>query len=229
MAQKRNPVLLFSLEMTARAMFRRMGCQMAHVSATDLKKGRLSAEDFKRFMDAEEEIATYPIWVEARSGLSVMDMKTRTRRYERKYGMACVMVDTFNRVVGSGGSQYEVTTNKSHAMADWAHESDYTIIQAVQLSRANERAQDKRPTLDAMRDSGAVEEDNDNVLGLYRPHYYDRENDAIKNEAELRILKFRDGDSDAFASLYWRPECVSFDRGEWHKPIDQPILEMNTH
>lgn len=221
-ARKMQGVLVFSLEMDANAMMRRMACQMSHTNANMLKAGRLTEKQFDDFKAAAEEIAGFPLWIEARSGLTVREMQAITRRYERKHGLSMVMVDTLNRVKGDGKSLYEVMTNNSHAMADWAHNSNLSVMQAVQMSRANEQAADKRPTLAALRDSGAIEEDNDIILGLYRPHYYDRDNTEVEHVAELRVLKFRDGDSDAEAELYWRSECVSFDKGT-HTPIDTTI------
>lgn len=229
-AAKKQPVIFFSLEMTASAMVRRMGCQIAHVSSTMLKAGKLHPDEFKLFQDAIEDVATYPLWIEARSGLTVREMQAIARRYERKHGLAVVMIDTLNRVSSDGKSPYERMTNASHATADWAHNSRYSIIQAVQMSRVNENTSDKRPTLAALRDSGAIEEDNDNILGLYRPHYYDRDNRELEHVAELRILKFRDGDSDAQADLYWRSDCLSFDQGE-HNVVDSgaPLEIGGTH
>lgn len=230
-AENGCPVLIFSLEMTAKAFMRRMGCQIAHVDATRLRQGKLTADEFKRYTDAVEVMGGWPLMINARAGLSIREMQTIARRHERKGGLCMVMVDTLNRVKTPGEKAYERMTQASHAIADWAHNSKYAIMCAVQMSRANENMQDKRPTLAALRDSGAIEEDNDVILGLYRPHYYDRDNDLVKNEAELRILKFRDGDSDAQADLYWRPECLSFDRGERRDLLgdDQTILGRNTH
>lgn len=213
-------VVLISLEMTDKAMTKRMGIQSSRVDATLLKQGRLPANDFDRFMTEMDRISQLPILIESRSGLSVLDMQAVVRRHEREYGkVGLVVIDTLDRV-REDAPTYERMTKISHSVADWAHNSDMALLAAKQLSRANQKMQNKRPTLDALRDSGAVEEDADWVGGLHREYAFcntEEERQQLRNEgkdhlAELIALKCRDGDADVTSEMYWNAPSLCFER-----------------
>ena len=219
-------VVLFSLEMTDKAMVRRMGVQRARVDATLLKEGRLPKNDFDRFMSVLDDIAQVRdrLLIESGSGVNVRTMKSIAKRFERDHNIGLVVIDTLNRVSSDGNSPYERMTMTSHSIADWAHESDYAILAPVQLSRANAKLANKRPTLDALRDSGAVEEDADWIGGLHREYAYANseeerqkiEADGKEHLAELLVLKNRDGDSEKASEMYWNAKSVNFERLEKH-------------
>lgn len=217
-------VALMSLEMTDKAMVRRMAVQMSMVDASLLRDGRLQHTDFNRYMEALDKLGHIKdmIFIVQRAGLSVLDMQAKVRQYERDHNVGMVIIDTLNRVHSDGKSPYERMTLVSHAVADWAHNSTYSILAAVQLSRANQKLSNKRPSLDAMRDSGAVEEDADWIGGLHREYAQansEEERRAViadgkEHLAELMILKNRDGESEKASELYWDAKSVNFERIE---------------
>lgn len=224
-------VVVMSLEMSDRAIVRRMAVQISKVNATSLKEGKLTPEEFQRFMAAGDKLAYVKdnILIETRSGLTVNDMKAVVTKHQREHNVSLVIIDTMNRVGSKGKDQYERTTLVSHAIADWAHNSPFPILAAVQLSRVNQQTTNKRPTLSSLRDSGAVEEDADWIGGLHREWQYANTEELraqLRNEgrdhlAELIVLKARDGDADIISEMYWSPETVSFER------IDKHSVDLN--
>ena len=215
-------VALMSLEMSDKAMVRRMAVQMAKVDATLLKAGRLSPQDFDKYMVALDQLGRLKerIRIVSRSGLSVLDMQAKVRQFERDSDVGLVIVDTLNRVRSDGKSPYERMTLNSHATADWAHNSRYALLRILQLSRVNEKSSNTRPSLDALRDSGSLEEDADWIGGLHREYAGARseeERQALIAEgkehlAELIVLKNRDGDGDKISEMYWDAKSLSFER-----------------
>lgn len=225
LAEGGHPVLIFSLEMGAPALVRRMICQKARVSNTESRLGRLNVEDFKKFKAAAVELqdkGRYPIFVEDRAGRTVSAMRSIARRHTDKYGIQAVFIDTINRIgdVSHAHDQYHGMTSTSHAIADWAHDSDYAVLVAAQLSRGNQATGDKRPTLATLRDAGAQEEDADVVIGIHRPGYYKPQDDLINHEAEILPLKIREGATDAMVQLYWEPAWPGFGILE-HRDINE--------
>lgn len=215
LAENGHPVLFFSLEMKAAALVRRMICQKARVSYTASRLGRLSDIDFRKFKSAAiqmQDQEKYPLYIEDRAGRTVSTMRSIARRYADQHGIKAVFIDTINRIgdVSHARDQYHGMTAVSHAIADWAHESEYAVLVAAQLSRGNQLTGDKRPTLATLRDAGSQEEDADVVIGIHRPGYYNPENDLIIHEAELLPLKIREGATDTMVKLYWEPSWPGF-------------------
>jgi replicative DNA helicase len=215
-------VALMSLEMTDKAMIRRMAVQASRVDATLLKCGRLPKDDFDRYMAALDDLARAKdrIRIVSRAGLSIIDMQAKVRQFERDCKIGLVIIDTLNRVRSDGKSPYERMTLNSHACADWAHNADYPLWVALQLSRANEKSSNTRPSLDALRDSGALEEDADWIGGLHREYAHARSEEerqkviaeGKEHLAELIVLKNRDGESERAAEMYWDAKSLIFMR-----------------
>ena len=196
-------VLIFALEMTANAMMFRMACQQAKIDGRRAKNGELNADDDARLKKAIDELAHSGILIEDQPGLTIQEMQAITRRHERRRRLDVVIVDTLNLVRSSGNTPYERMTAASRAAKDWAHGSSYALICAAQLSRINQRSSDKAPTVDALRDSGALEEDADVILGLHRQGAYDWEKPELEHQAEVLILKNREGEAFKKIKLYW--------------------------
>jgi replicative DNA helicase len=220
-------VVVFSLEMSDGSMARRMGIQKAGISATDLKKGRLTKDDFDKFIKAMDDIGKMRnLVIEPKAGLSIADMKAKVSVCNRAYPVGLVVVDTMNRVSGDGKDAYHKVTNVSHAAADWAHDADFPILMAVQFKRV------LYPSLEALRDSGAIEEDADWIGGLHREYANavtaeekrKVEEEGKKNLAELVVLKNRDGDGDSEvgAEMFWDSKTLTFRR------IDKQIIDLDS-
>ena len=229
LAEHGHPILFFSLEMKAAAIMRRMICQKARVSNTNSRLGKLSDVDFRRFKEAAhafQDKDKYPLYIDERAGRTVAAMRSIARRYADKHGIQAVFIDTINRVgdVGRARDQYHGMTATSHAIADWAHDSKYAILSAAQLSRGNQQAGDKRPTLATLRDAGSQEEDADVVVGIHRPGYYNTEDESLAHIAEILPLKIREGATDTMVKLYWEGAWPGFGLLEQVKEIDLDVL-----
>lgn len=233
-AEKGARILLFALEMTAEGMMQRMACQMAKANSTMLEAGTLPDHKFRDVHNAIDRLTRMRIVIEDRPGLSIQEMQAIARRHEKNGGLDIVIVDTLNLVASSGNSAYERMTNASHAAKDWAHGSGYALIAAAQLSRANQKLADKRPTLDALRDSGALEEDADCILGVHREGAYNWEDKDLEHKAELLVMKYRYGEAFKRVDLYWDETWPGFENADVrHADLDfdddRTILGQNTH
>lgn len=217
LGQAGHNVLFFSLEMRRIPLTRRMICQRAQIPNTAARQGRLTKSELERF--ETEMRKTRGVFVEDRGGLTVLEMQSIARKYDNKYGLTAVMVDTINRVRAVGNErgndrsdQYHRLTRVSHSLADWAHNESYAVIAAAQLSRPPKGVKPRAPTLADLRDSGALEEDADVVIGIHRPFYYDPDDESKRFVAELHPLKLREGASDTMARLAWVADWPGFGR-----------------
>lgn len=216
LAENGHPVLLFSLEMSKRAVMLRMACQKAHVNSDSARKGKLTPVEHGELVRALGKISELPIDVLPLTGPTMAEIKTRARQYVRRRGTEVVMIDTINRAQPSSkaNSAYERMTMKSNESADLAHDEKLKIavVCAVQMSRASEQRSNKQPELSDLRDSGELEQDADGVWGLYRPGYYEPENLEVAHLAELHILKHREGEAGGLIQLFWEPTWPGFAR-----------------
>ena len=203
LAQSGCGVLMFSLEMSEEDMVWRMACQLARADSRALELGRASETEFKRFEKAIGEVTKLPIWIDDQAGRSITAMRSIANRYQREHGICAALVDTMNRVGQEAADQYLKITKISHAMADWAHDSEYAVVSAIQLSRSNTQRSDKRPTLADIRDSGAIEEDADFIGGLHREYYYTPDRKDLEHLAAFYTLKNRYGPGERDCEMYY--------------------------
>lgn len=190
-----SPVLVFSLEMSAEQLVQRMLGAEARVNIHDLRTGAFADEAWDDLAEAAGRLSQSPIYIDDSSLLSTMDLRARCRRFKAKFpDLGLVVVDylqlmSLHRRIES--KQQEVA-EISRALKGIARELNIPILALSQLSRAVEARQDKRPQLSDLRDSGAIEQDADLVMLLYRPGYYSSvpEDESM---AELIIAKHRNG------------------------------------
>ena len=216
LAEHGNPVLLFSLEMSKRAVMLRMACQLAALDSRAVRNGRLTPIEHSRLMTALGKISSLPIDILPLTSPTMAEIQARTRQYVRRNGVRVVMIDTINRARPSYkvNSTYERMTVKSNEAADMAHDIGLSVavICAVQMSRASEQRSNKQPELSDLRDSGELEQDADGVWGIYRPGYYEPEDPQKAHLAELHILKHREGEAGGMVELFWEPTWPGFAR-----------------
>ena len=193
-----RPVAVFSLEMSAEALVRRMICCRAHVSAKDLSTGRLGASDHAQLVQAADELSRAPIYVDDTAGLEVEELRSRARRLKRKYGIEFIVVDYLQLLNCSArardGRQQE-TAAISQNLKAMAKELQVPVLVLSQFSRAPEsRGKDAIPKLSDLRDSGAIEQDADIVFLLRRPSYYKEGKDSDDlTLAIVDVAKHRNG------------------------------------
>ncbi len=214
------PVLIFSLEMPAEQLVLRMLASEAEVDLSALNAGTFDTHDFEKVRYACDTLAKRNIFISDASELTAMDFRTRCRRFKtRNHDLGLVIVD-YLQLMSSGegrqeGRQQEVS-DISRMLKAAARELDCPVIALSQLSRAVEARTEKKPQLSDLRDSGAIEQDADVVLLMYRKDYYsDNENNDIANsEADIRIAKNRNGSTGMFHLVFQREYTRFRNKGE---------------
>ena len=171
------PVAIFSCEMSTESLITRMLCSRARISLQKVMSGQMNKQDANnRLTRAASDLVNAPIYVDDTGGLDVMDLRARARRLKKKYGIKLIMIDYLqllnSREYASQGRQLE-TVNISSNIKSMAKELDIPVIVLSQLSRAPEnRDKEGTPRISDLRDSGAIEQDADVVMLLWRPAYY---------------------------------------------------------
>ena len=202
-------VAFFSLEMSREQLATRL------LSAEKMATGKLSEEEWTKLALASAALSQTDIRVDDNPSITVAEMNAKCRRLDN---LGLVLVDYLQLMTGSGygkGGENRVTvvSEISRALKIMAKELNVPVICLSQLSRANESRQDKRPILSDLRESGAIEQDADEVLFLYRDDYYN-ENSEEKNVAECIVSKNRHGETGT-VKLQWLPQYTTFTDREW--------------
>ena len=193
-----RPVAVFSLEMSAESLVRRMICCRVEVSAQSLSTGLVGQAEHRKLISAADALRSAPIFVDDTAGLEAMDLRARARRLKRKYGVQFIVVDylqLMNFSKFAGENRQRETAAISQALKGMAKELKVPVLVLSQLSRAPEtREKTAVPKLSDLRDSGAIEQDADVVMLLRRPCMYkdDKEHDDLRL-AILDIAKHRNG------------------------------------
>ena len=209
-------VVFFSLEMSREQLALRLISSECFVDNKKLVTGNLAPEDWEKIMVATESLNRSHILIEDDSTVSVADILAKCRRVDN---LGLVIIDYLQLMQSAGGRQYsgenrqQVVSDISRALKIMAKELDVPVLCLSQLSRANESRSDKRPMLSDLRESGAIEQDADIVMFLYREGYYDKET-PNPNLAECIIAKNRHGETRT-VELQWLPEFTTFGNMEW--------------
>jgi replicative DNA helicase len=212
------PVAIFSLEMSKEQIVQRMLCHEGIVDLGRLLRGRLSDDDYVRLAQAAAHLNTAPIWIDDTGSLSVMEMRAKARRLKADHpNLGLIILDYIQLMGGSGGNaenrQQEVS-QISRGIKTLAKELGVPIIALSQLSRAPEQRTDHRPQLSDLRESGALEQDADLVMFLYRPERYmtpqEAEEKGVVGKSELIIAKQRNGPT-GIVELFFRKESTRFE------------------
>ena len=188
------PVAIFSLEMSREEIVTRMLCAQGRIDSQRLRSGRLSESDFTKLSNAASVLYKKPIFVDDSPGLTVTEIRAKSRRMRRRPGLGLVIVDYLQLMQGSGGeNRQQEIAQISRNLKNLARELDVPIIAVSQLNRSLESREDKRPRLGDLRESGAIEQDADVVAFIYRHEYYHPEAQETKGIAEINIAKHRQG------------------------------------
>ena len=201
--QNENPcVLIFSLEMSREQLMQRMFSARSRVRLSDMMGGMLSGEDIENLREAAEELRQRDIYIKDDSELSAIDFRTECRRFKTRHPeLALIVVDylqLMNAERKRNDNRQQETADISRMLKAVAVELECPVIALSQLSREVERRVAKKPQLSDLRDSGAIEQDADTVMLLYREDYYDTDQgDKLYqkqySKAELRVAKNRNG------------------------------------
>jgi replicative DNA helicase len=187
-------VAIFSLEMSREEIVSRMLCAQGRIDSQRLRTGRLTESDFTKLSNAASVLYKKPIYVDDSPGLTVTEIRAKARRMRRRPGLDLLIVDYLQLMQGTQGEnrQQEISAI-SRQLKSLARELNVPVIAASQLNRALEAREDKRPRLGDLRESGAIEQDADVVLFIYRHEYYHPEAQETKGIAEVNIAKHRQG------------------------------------
>ncbi|MGH7545576.1 MAG: replicative DNA helicase [Gemmatimonadota bacterium] len=211
------PVALFSLEMSKEQIVQRLLCSEARVDSNRLRTGRLQADDYTRLSTAAGHLSQAPMWIDDTPALTALELRAKARRLKAEVDVKLIVVDYLQLMQGPREAENRVQEISaiSRALKAVAKELDIPVLALSQLSRAPEQRQDHRPQLADLRESGAIEQDADVVLFLYRPGTYASpqmmiENPELETQAELIIGKQRNGPTGSI-QLIFRKEFTRFE------------------
>ena len=211
-------VAFFSLEMSREQLALRLISSECFVDNKKLVTGKLTEEDWEKVAVAADSLNRSRIFIDDDSSVSVADISAKCRRMDN---LGLVIIDYLQLMQSAGGRTYsgenrqQVVSDISRALKIMAKELDVPVLCLSQLSRANESRSDKRPMLSDLRESGAIEQDADIVMFLYRDDYYN-DSDENHNLAECIIAKNRHGET-GMVELQWQPEFTTFNDLEWQR------------
>jgi replicative DNA helicase len=206
----KKSVAIFSLEMSKELLTQRMLCSEAHINSQNLRTGNLTDKDWQKLAYATSVLSSSKIYIDDTPGVTVMEMRSKTRRLKLEHGLDMILIDYLQLMEGSKRSenrQQEISAI-SRSLKALAREMQCPVIALSQLSRAPDARTDHRPILSDLRESGAIEQDADVVMMLFRNHYYSKDPED-KNIAELSIAKQRNG-STGVIKLSWHEEYTQF-------------------
>jgi replicative DNA helicase len=194
--EKKIPIAIFSLEMSKEQLGIRMLCSEAHVEGTKLRSGFLSESDWPRLTIAAGNLSEAPIYIDDTAALSILELRAKARRLRSDRGLGMVIVDYLQLMKGRARveSRQQEISEISRSLKGLAKELDIPVIAVSQLSRKTEERTGNRPQLSDLRESGAIEQDADLILFIYRDEIYNRsEDNPNKGKAEVIIGKQRNG------------------------------------
>lgn len=206
------PSMIFSLEMSKEQLVNRMLAMESNVDSQKLRTGSLTDADWDAVVEGIGTIGNSKMIIDDTPGISITELRSKCRKMKLEYGLSMVIIDYLQLMSGSGSrngeNRQQEISEISRSLKALAREMNCPVIALSQLSRACETRQDHRPMLSDLRESGAIEQDADVVMFLYRDDYYNKDTDR-PNIAEVIIAKQRNGPIGTI-ELLWRPEFTKF-------------------
>jgi replicative DNA helicase len=223
--EKRIPVGIFSLEMSKEQLVIRMLCSEAQVEGTRLRTGFLTESDWPRLTLAAGNLSDAPIFIDDAAALSVLELRAKARRLNAEHGLGMIMIDYLQLMRGRAKveSRQQEISEISRSLKALAKELNIPVIAVSQLSRRTEERQGMRPQLSDLRESGAIEQDADVIVFIYRDEVYNRsEDNPNRGKAEIIIGKQRNGPTGKI-ELAFLEKFTTFK--ELYKGESEPIYE----
>ena len=209
--RKGLPCMVFSLEMSKEQLVNRMLAMESNVDAQKLRNGNLTDSDWDAVVEGIGVIGNSNLIIDDTPGISITELRSKCRKMKLEHGLSMIIIDYLQLMSGSGKSsdnrQQEIS-EISRSLKALAREMNAPVLALSQLSRACETRTDHRPMLSDLRESGAIEQDADVVMFLYRDDYYNKDTDT-PNIAEVIIAKQRNGPIGT-VNLLWQPEFTKF-------------------
>ena len=209
--KKNMPCMIFSLEMSKEQLVNRMLSMESNVDSQKLRTGSLTDSDWDAVVEGIGIIGGSKLIIDDTPGISITELRSKCRKMKLEYGLSMIIIDYLQLMSGSGrggDNRQQEISEISRSLKALAREMNAPVVALSQLSRACETRQDHRPMLSDLRESGAIEQDADVVMFLYRDDYYNKDTDK-PNVAEVIIAKQRNGPIGT-VELLWRPEYTKF-------------------
>lgn len=203
-------VAIFSLEMSKEQLVNRLFSLESKVDAQKLRTGNLSDNDWEKLIETAGVIGKSNLIIDDTPGITIGEMRSKCRKYKLEYGLNMIIIDYLQLMSGSGknDSRQQEISDISRSLKALARELGVPVLALSQLSRAVEQRPDHRPMLSDLRESGAIEQDADVVMFIYRDDYYNKDTEK-KGIAEIIVAKQRNGPIGTI-ELVWLPEYTKF-------------------
>ena len=213
MAFKKNKaVAIFSLEMSKEQLVNRLFSLESQVDAQSLRTGNMKDSDWEKLIEGAGVIGQSKLIIDDTPGISISELRSKCRKYKLEHGLDIIIIDYLQLMTGSVGksseSRQQEVSDISRQLKGLARELNVPVVSLSQLSRAVESRPDKRPMLSDLRESGAIEQDADVVMFIYRDEYYNKDSE-FKKQAEIIIAKQRNGPVGT-VNLAWLGEYTKF-------------------
>jgi replicative DNA helicase len=211
-SEQRTPTAIFSLEMSMNQIMMRLLCCQGGVDQSKMRRGNIDDQEWSKLMDAADIISNVEIFVDDTPALSTMELRARCRRLKAEHNIGLVVVDYLQLMRASRDidSREQEISDISRNLKALAKELNIPIIALSQLNRKVEERGDKKPMLSDLRESGAIEQDADVIMFIYRDEVYNKEKSARPNTADIIIGKQRNGPVGE-VELYFRKEFSRFE------------------
>jgi replicative DNA helicase len=203
-------VAIFSLEMSKEQLVNRLFSLESKVDAQKLRTGNLADSDWEKLIETAGVIGKSNLIIDDTPGISIAEMRSKCRKYKLEHDLKMIIIDYLQLMSGSGKgeSRQQEISDISRSLKALARELSVPVLSLSQLSRAVEQRPDHRPMLSDLRESGAIEQDADVVMFIYRDDYYNKDTEK-KGIAEIIVAKQRNGPIGT-VELVWLPEYTKF-------------------
>lgn len=214
-AEPRCPVAIFSLEMSKEQLVTRLLCSESRVDASRLRTGHLLDGEWEKIMRGAEKLFEAELFIDDTPAISILEMRAKARRLKAEHNIGMVVVDYLQLMRGSGSpeSRQQEISEISRSLKALAKELSVPVVALSQLNRGLESRTDKRPMMSDLRESGAIEQDADVIMFVYRDEVYNKDNPDVRGKAEIIIGKQRNGPIGsvrlAFLGEYTRFESLA--------------------
>jgi replicative DNA helicase len=213
---EKKPVAVFSLEVSRKHLVRNMLCARARVQLQKVRRGVLDAADLDKLTRAAGELMEAPIFVDDSSFTSAVQVRAKARRLKQKHGLSLVVIDYLQLMeTGKAENRQQEIAQLSRALKTMARELQVPVIAISQLNRSVESREDRRPRMSDLRESGALEQDADVILFLYREEQY-RQTEENRGRAEVIIAKQRHGPTDT-VPLHFFGDILRFENATFRE------------
>ena len=221
--RQNKTVAIFSLEMSKEQLVNRLFSLESYVDAQLLRTGNLKDSDWEKLIEGAGIIGRSNLIIDDTPGISISEMRSKCRKYKLEHNLELIIIDYLQLMSGSVGgrseSRQQEISDISRSLKALARELHVPVISLSQLSRAVEQRPDHRPMLSDLRESGAIEQDADVVMFLYRDDYYNKDTEHV-NEAAIMIAEQRNGPIGT-VTLTWLPQYTKFANSQRKQDYDE--------